>query len=593
MLVRLCIGISVLLLLAVPLAAAEPLEGYLNYEKFAERVQALGKTDGVKVSSYGKSGQGRELFVIEFDPSEEMITVELSDDSKPAPPGQPRTRIIVTPPISTKPAWVVVGSIQPDHPLGSELALRMAEELVTKAGKDEAIKALLKKVTLFIIPRPDPDGLEKCFDKPLQLSKGNGRKTDDDRDFSFGEDPAEDLNKDGMITLMRVEDESSAHRSHPDDPRVMFEIDSKKKELAQWRILSEGVDNDGDEQFNEDGSGGVSLNRNFTFHYPPFQPHSGPNAVSESESRDLAKFLFDRTQIAGVLTFTSEDNLFHPWKHDGGKDKGNIRNTIAASDESVLGRLAEEFRELHGGKDCPGSPTGNGSFAEWAYFHFGRWSFASRGWWVPKVEEEKKEEPADGEKREDKPAEKEKRGAEDFIALRWLAKEKIDGFVDWKAIEHPGFPGKKVEVGGFKPFVLTQPPVSELDGLASKHLKFLTATVEQMPELALVDTKIEPLGGKTFRITTNVVNRGQIPTAPEMGVVAEQAPPIQVAVDVHFRDKFLLGSPRMTIPRLKGQGDKAEKTWIIRFNDEVPEVLWIRAWAVNVGLVEQEIKLPK
>ena len=39
---------------------------------------------------------------------------------------------------------------------------------------------------------------------------------------------------------------------------------------------------------------------------------------------------------------------------------------------------AEQYRKLHGGKDAPGSPKGEGSFSEWAYFHYGRWSLAAR-----------------------------------------------------------------------------------------------------------------------------------------------------------------------------------------------------------------------
>ena len=40
---------------------------------------------------------------------------------------------------------------------------------------------------------------------PFREPAGNARKTDDDRDFEFGEDPPEDLNGDGWITQMRIE----------------------------------------------------------------------------------------------------------------------------------------------------------------------------------------------------------------------------------------------------------------------------------------------------------------------------------------------------------------------------------------------------
>ncbi len=611
MFVRTCWALMLAFLIAAGSAqAAEPLAGYLDYEAFLARVQKLGETKHARVTSYGKSRQDRDLWVIEFGGTEQ------AKDAKPT-----GKKPVTEAPLSTKPAWVVVGSIQPDHPLGSEMALRMAEKIAAQAAEDEGVQKLLARCTVYIIPRPDPDGLEKCFALPRQLSVGNGAATDDDRDFMLGEDPANDLNGDGWITQLRVADESGTHRLHPDDPRVLIEIDPKKNESATFRILSEGIDDDHDEAFNEDGSGGVNLNCNFTFRYAPFQPNTGANAVSEPESRALADLLFDRPQIAGVLTFSTEDNLFHPWKHDGGKDKGRNRQTIAAKDETVVNRLAEEFRELHGGKNCPPSSSGRGSFSEWAYFHFGRWSLASRGWWVPEVpaedvkqDEPKKEEDsqdeeekqaddeqpkaeeikqADEKKKPTDEKQKEKRGAEELNALRWLAKEDIQGFVDWQPIEHPDFPGKKVEVGGFKPFARTQPPVAAIDELADRHVQFLGALVKQLPELALVDTKVEALGGNTFRITTNVVNRGPLPTMPEIGGITEQAYPLQIVLSLPTKTEFLLGHQRGSVRRLKGQGDKEEKVWLIRFSEEVPKSITIRVWAPAVGQVETSIDLPQ
>ena len=55
----------------------------------------------------------------------------------------------------------------------------------------------------------------------------------------------------------------------------MIDAEAKNNEVGHYRILSEGIDNDHDEAFNEDGPGGVSPNRNFTFRYPVFAPARG------------------------------------------------------------------------------------------------------------------------------------------------------------------------------------------------------------------------------------------------------------------------------------------------------------------------------
>ena len=54
----------------------------------------------------------------------------------------------------------------------------------------------------------------------------------------------------------------------------------------------------------------------------------GPNAVSELETRAVADFLYDRANVFAVLCFALQDNLFHPWKADPGKDKQKVRTTI-------------------------------------------------------------------------------------------------------------------------------------------------------------------------------------------------------------------------------------------------------------------------
>ena len=130
----------------------------------------------------------------------------------------------------------------------------------------------------------------------------------------------------------------------------------------------------------------------------------GPSAVSEPEHRALADFLFDRTNIAAVFCFSPDDNLFHPWKPDKQAEGARIKTTVLSADAPALEFLAADYKKLHGGKDAPESAEARGSFASWAYFHYGRWSLAARGWWIPQVEPPKPK-PAEGaEEKEKKPS---------------------------------------------------------------------------------------------------------------------------------------------------------------------------------------------
>ncbi len=456
-----------------------------------------------------------------------------------------------------KPAVLVMGAVHAPHLAGAELALRMAKLL----AKEEK---LLERVTFYVIPRPNPDATEAFFAKPFAERAGNARKTDDDRDGESGEDPADDLDKDGWITMMRVEDPTGGFMEHPDDPRVLIPADAKKNEKSRWRLLAEGRDADGDGAFNEDGSGGVAFNRNFTFNYPVFKPGAGPHQVSEPETRAIADFVHDHPNIAAVFSFSPEDNLCVPWKPDPGSEGNRIKTRLLQADQPYTDHVAEQYRKIHGGTDWPEPAKGEGSFTEWAYFHAGRWSFAARGWWIPKVPVE--------------PAPKETRGADIANALRWFKREGIDGFIDWKEFDHPDFPGKKVEIGGLKPFLLLNPPPKELDGLAEKHRDFAKKLVELMPALKIGDVKVEALGEGVFRITVPVHNEGYLPTMSELARSGNLMNPVQLKIDLPAKATLVSGVARVKLGRIDGYA-KVEHVFLVKGAGDAT----VTAWAPAVG----------
>ncbi|MEX2140492.1 MAG: M14 family metallopeptidase [Pirellulales bacterium] len=595
-------------------AADAASEGYSDSATFSKQVQAIAKPGLAAVISLAKSPGGREVW---------LITVGRGETDR-------------------KPAVLIVGNVEAAHLVGSELALRMARQLIEKAD-DEPIQALLERHTFYFIPRPNPDGSEAFFRAPRLQRAGNDTRTDDDRDHIIGEDPGDDLNRDGLITMMRVADPAGKHIAHPEDARVMIEADAKKNETGQYSLYVEGKDDDHDEQFNEDGAGGISFNRNWTFKYPYFKPAAGPHQVSEPETRAVADFAFGHPNIAAVFCFSLEDNLMHPWKP--ADNQGRIKTAVQKEDAAYVDYIAEQYRKIHPGKDAPPSPGGEGSFSQWAYFHYGRWSLAARGWWVPKVslavagtatesdakkddteqkrlavaetatESDTKIDDAeqkrlavagtatesdiktndDKPKAEDKKADGKKpaesRGAEQVNALRWFEREKIEGFVPWKAIEHADFPNKTVEVGGFKPFVLLNPPATELDALAERHSQFMIEFLKLMPKLDLAEVKVEPLSAGVYRISCQVLNTGYLPTMSEMGQINGAAYPLQIELQLPEKTVFLKGTPRAEVNRLAGRGGKAEAMWLVRTAEGKPASGKIVVYAPAVGRAEAAVEL--
>ena len=118
--------------------------------------------------------------------------------------------------------------------------------------------------------------------------------------------------------------------------------------------------------------------------------------------------------------------------------------------------VSELYNKIANMKDAPKATTAGGDLLSWAYYHYGRFSFSTPGWFVPKaLSDTTKKDKGDSTKKE------KAFKIEDATAnyLRWAAQAGIPNeFTEWKKIEHPDFPGQNVEVGGIDPFVLINPP---------------------------------------------------------------------------------------------------------------------------------------
>lgn len=102
---------------------------------------------------------------------------------------------------------------------------------------------------------------------PSFAAFGNDRKVNDDLDLKADEDGPDDLNGDGIISYMRYKDPEGAMIVDPDDDRLMIRVDPIKGIRGEYKVIYEGIDNDKDGLINEDGPGGVVINRNFPHDY--------------------------------------------------------------------------------------------------------------------------------------------------------------------------------------------------------------------------------------------------------------------------------------------------------------------------------------
>ncbi|MBK7712240.1 MAG: peptidase [Bacteroidales bacterium] len=466
--------------------------------------------------------------------------------------------------MDSKPGIVIAGGVEGRHILGRELAFGMASSLLKESSSVE-VKELLDKITFYILPDLSPDASEQFFSEMKYERTGNARATDEDHDFVTDEDGFEDLNKDGLITLVRVEDPAGKFIKSSEDDRIMAEADLSKGQSGKYLVFSEGIDNDKDGNFNEDGPGGVDFNRNFTFNYESFGPESGMYPVSEPETRAAADFLFDRFNVYAVLTFGPQDNLGEPLKSASGGEKNGIIKSILKEDEALNKLLSDKYHEITGMTGAPPSTKRKGDFFEWAYFHYGRYSFSSPGWWFS--------------------AEKDKN--DEVAFLKYAEKNrKGDAFIPWTPVIHPDFPGKKAEVGGIKPFIMTNPPADSLDVIIMRNYNFIKAVASMHPELEFLDINVENQGEGIQRISLKLHNSGIFATSPKIGEENMWTRVMRITAETSDGQSIISGQKVQKVERLEGS-QSAEFSWLISGKGSVK----ITAGALNTGSVSTTIEL--
>ena len=586
------------------LALAAPADGlhaqsdaYLDFDALTTELRSLANgSDLVSMRSLGTSHERREIWLLEI--------------------GNPAGG-----PLDTRPGLLIVGNLAGDHLVGSALAVDIVRHFLTADAADADIATVLNEQVVYVVPRLNPDGAEAMFDRVRYGRRRNARAFDDDNDGRVDEDPPEDLNGDRVITMMRVPDASGAYIIDPDEPRLMREADATEGESGAYTLYWEGTDSDGDGYLNEDGPGGVDLNRNFQHAYPYWQRDAGPNMVSEPETRALMDFVVAHRNIAAILSFGHSDNLVTPpdargnladagvldlaafanasntdmfeqgvFRVGGGGGfgfgfggGGGLRlrgaqpgadndadsgrrpaTTVNEGDLKYFETVSDAYKEITGITKVGINRQAEGAFFQFGYYQFGVPSFSTQGWALPEAasDESEDDEPSEaGEQQE------QKRGGDgasstDATVLAALEGAGIEAFVDWTSFAHPDL--GDVEIGGFRPYAVVNPPAEQLAELGRSHGAFAVRLAGMLPRVRIADTEVENHGGGIFTVSVEVENTGYFPTSLQHGVVSRSVQPTIVQIQV-AADAILTGAAKTsTVRRLEGSGARERFSWVIR-----------------------------
>ena len=505
---------------------------------------------------------------------------------------------------SLQPALLAVAGVEGNDLAGTASLVAWIQHLVTNYNSTAELRNLIDTTTIYVMPRVNPDAAESSFKKPRLENSTDSTPVDNDHDGLPDEDGPDDLNGDGVISWMRIKDPEGDYITDPVEPRLLLKADRAKGEVGAWRWFSEGVDDDHDEDWNEDGSGGVNYNRNFPCNYKFFAPGSGVHPVSEGVTRSLAEFVIAHPNIGIVFTFGTAENLIQTPKSEA------VKRPPVGVHEGDIGyyrELGKNWRDALGLKKELTGSSEPGSFSDWIYFHRGRLSLAARPWSPalqialsnkqPDKKEEEKAKGAEASKDEspakdavpEKKADADKRNEEDRAFLKWLDQNAPEAFLPWKPFDHPDFKGKTVEIGGFAPFAKSNPPEKFLEEFAPKHINFLTQLIGKLPRISFRKIEVKSLGNSVFDVVAQIQNTGYLPTALAHGEITREVHQTRVELMDLEDAQVLSGQKRTMVGPIAGSGGMQEARWIL--NGRGKNRIQLRVTSMLGGIIEAGIEL--
>ncbi|NQV34229.1 MAG: hypothetical protein HQ515_16160 [Phycisphaeraceae bacterium] len=472
--------------------------------------------------------------------------------------------------IQDRPAMLVVAGIEGNDLIGTHIAINWIDNLVLKYDSDPNVADLLKRHTIYVIPRVNVDAVQRFFGTTPRFERPTSDKPfDDDHDSEKDEDGPEDLNQDRQITQMRIQDKQGRFILDPQDDRLLLEADPLKGEVGQWRLLPEGVDNDQDEQWNEDGPGGVNFNRNFPFNYNFYDPDSGVHQVSEQETRALADFIIAHPQIGLIITYGAADNLLTTPESADPPRRGLPMTAIDEDDINLYETLGKRYRKALDLEKPLTAKTKPGTFNDWMYYHRGRLSLAISPWnanlavaLFPVNDDDEPNEPQEDGQGKDSKEDADKRNEEERAQLAWFDRNDPSAFVPWQTVDHPDFPDQTVEIGGYAPYALSNPPVHLVEDVTEHQRLFLTECAGLLPRISVRDIKVKHLGKSVFDVEIQIENTGFLPTSLSQGQRTREVYPTRLILDVPDT-ALLTGQKIQALDVMEGSGAMSKAHWVL------------------------------
>jgi hypothetical protein len=514
-----------------------------------------------------------------------------------------------------KPAAYFEGGRHSGEITSSESILWLTQYLLESYGKDAEITALIDTKAIYLRPQNNPDG-SNMYLFTEHRNRSTVRPNDTDRDGLLDEDPEEDLDGDGIIYQLRKkavtpqEKEKANFIIDPKDPkgRLMQRTFPGK---GDYLVYTEGIDNDGDGSYNEDGIGGLDLHRNYPENWRPnpggdltgrgyTQFGAGEYPLSEIETRSTALWVLSHPNISVVnsmdtrvpmhlrppSTSKSEERMYPQdlaiYKE---MDQLGLSFTAYPWAGDVYETYATRYKvnELTGDPLKPEPLFGHGP--DFGYFYYGSIWYGDELWNNGAMKDYDKDGIYD-----------------DYDGLMWDDEANgSKGFKAWTPMNHPVLGA--VEIGGFHPkFFGQNGPTWQLENWAKKQALFNLAMAKRLPQITINDLKVKKLTGGEFEITLEWTNSGKLPVALEQAKLVKivQEDRVSLDFDKELTKGYENAKVKVTIPSLydktiyagyTGVGEKKTATFKVKVEGSESVKGKIKLSSTRGGYFEREFTL--
>ena len=409
-----------------------------------------------------------------------------------------------------KPAAFFEGGRHSGEVSGVETVLWMLKYLLESYGKDPLITQIIDTKTIYLRPVNNPDG-HNLYMHTAQANRSTVRPFDNDADGLLDEDSPEDLDGDGHILQMRYKKEGGNYIIDPRDPtgRLMKRVEQGKGDYA---IESEGIDNDGDGKYNEDGVGGLDLHRNYVENWRPMQEATGRGwtqsgageyPLSEPETRAVVTFLLANPNIYVVNSMDTSVPM-HLRPPSTAPSSAMFPEDLAwyvlfdriGKDITGYERTGDVYQDYGSGEPL----FGHGP--DFGYWYYGAIWYGDEIWNSGRATKDYNND-----------------GTTDDLDRLIMNDEEYEGkeFTNWKPYQHPQL--GEVEIGGWNPKFFSQNgPAAQMEKWVKNEALFNMELLKHLPELQWDNIEVKKIkaykqDSTDYQIKVSYRNVGKLPTA--------------------------------------------------------------------------------